>query len=375
MNISSASAKTLILAVCLLFSIGGALAFPSSLLGSAAHNPSSGALTVAGQTNGCSQYRDESGTFTGSISIVPKQLPALIDIYYVTSTGGWNYYNEFTAPLQFTGGNRQYAYEVYYCPVTPATCGAGQFHAVTETTYQACVGGTWGPVQQCSVGSYFNPASQACISPACQEQWTCGNWGSCTQAGFQYRSCSDVKSCGTYTNEPSTSQACTPTTSTGGTVGVIRNGISLTGWPIPSTYSGASGTPITVSQQFSVTQAGQYWVEVGIEQNRGLAIATVAQNTCDPAQTWYANQLVNFPSTGNQTVTFQVTPPNDGTYTLHSAVVTGCAGDVVQQVTSTNFITIGTTTGAGTQSTGSGLPFYIAGAAIILVGGYFLVKK
>ena len=218
MNKTSTYSKALILSIILLLSLGSALAFPSSMLGSVIHNPSvSPSFTVAGQANGCSQYRDESGTFTGSISIVPKQLPALIDIYYVTSTGGWTYYNEFQGPVQFTGGNRQYAYEVYYCPSTPPTCSAGQLHAVTETTYQACAGGTWGTIQQCPALSYFNPASQACITTTCKEQWNCGQWGACTQAGFQYRSCQDANSCGTYANEPATSQSCQPTTGTGGT--------------------------------------------------------------------------------------------------------------------------------------------------------------
>ena len=74
--------------------------------------------------------------------------------------------------------------------------------------------------------------------------------------------------------------------------------------------------------------------------------------------------------------TFTITPPADGIYTLHSAVVTGCGGDVVQQTTSTNFITIGTTSGAGSQSgSGAGMIYYILGGLLVVVGIVVMVVK
>jgi len=44
---------------------------------------------------------------------------------------------------------------------------------------------------------------------SCTENWSCGEWSSCSEQGSQTRTCTDLNSCGTTNNKPSTSQRCT----------------------------------------------------------------------------------------------------------------------------------------------------------------------
>jgi hypothetical protein len=46
--------------------------------------------------------------------------------------------------------------------------------------------------------------------PTCTENWSCGNWGSCSTTGTQTRTCTDLNSCGTTNFKPSLTQSCTP---------------------------------------------------------------------------------------------------------------------------------------------------------------------
>jgi len=47
-------------------------------------------------------------------------------------------------------------------------------------------------------------------SVSCAENWTCGNWTSCSGSTLtQTRTCTDQNSCGTNSSKPSTSQSCT----------------------------------------------------------------------------------------------------------------------------------------------------------------------
>jgi hypothetical protein len=43
----------------------------------------------------------------------------------------------------------------------------------------------------------------------CVENWNCGGWSDCTEQGKQSRTCTDINSCGTSKNKPSTTQSCT----------------------------------------------------------------------------------------------------------------------------------------------------------------------
>lgn len=333
------SIKMLFTALCLLLLVGSAFAFAPS------QNPASrtptNTFTVAGQNRQCSEYADETGTFIGAKTITSQSYPALINIYYVTSTG-WQYYNEFTAPLAFSGGNRQYAYEIYYCPQQATTCTSGQARAVTETTYQTCMAGQWGSTQQCAAGSYYSSQQKSCITYTCKEQWSCSTYGQCTEGGQAYRTCTDANRCGTFNDRPSTAQTCTPTISTGSTVQGVRSGIKIVGNPTADKYETTAGSPIIVTQEFEVYTPGQYWIEAGIEQYRGFAIiADVEQNTCNPNEPWYANELVTFTTTGRTTKTFQVTPTTNGEWILHTATVTGCGGAEVESRQASDRIFVG----------------------------------
>lgn len=42
----------------------------------------------------------------------------------------------------------------------------------------------------------------------CVENWNCGSWSECTEQGTQTKTCTDVNSCGTNKNKPSTTQSC-----------------------------------------------------------------------------------------------------------------------------------------------------------------------
>jgi len=44
---------------------------------------------------------------------------------------------------------------------------------------------------------------------ACTENWDCGDWSSCSEQGSQTRTCTDLNSCGTTKNKPTTTQSCT----------------------------------------------------------------------------------------------------------------------------------------------------------------------
>jgi len=43
----------------------------------------------------------------------------------------------------------------------------------------------------------------------CTEDWDCGDWSSCSEAGSQTRTCTDLNSCGTIKNKPLITQSCT----------------------------------------------------------------------------------------------------------------------------------------------------------------------
>jgi hypothetical protein len=383
MMISQRIFNKVLLLFMVLFTIGGALAFPSSILGSVASSPPD-SLTVAGQSRSCSEYADETGTFVGAKTISSSKLPALVNVYYVTSSGGWKYYGEFTAPVTINQGSFKMAYEVYYCPTQTATCGNGQVRAVTETSFQTCSSGQWGSIQTCPGLHYFSPQDAKCVPFECKEQWSCGQYGQCTASGSQYRSCTDSNRCGTYKDMPKTSQACSPTlsqgvspSSSGGTSVTNAFGLKLIGQPRLDAYTTSTATARTVTQDFDVITPGQYWVEVGIEQLRGYDItASVTQNTCTPDEPWYANQLVTFNTAGKTSVTFTVTPGGDGEYVLHSAIVTGCGGEVIQQVNAADHLFVGDSNSGKTSLYGwlkaHVLLVSMSLAALLLVAGVIL---
>jgi len=370
---SQLTSNKLIALLLLLVLLGGSVAaFPHSMLGSAGKDPSP-TLTVAGQARQCSEYPDESGTFIGAKTITSAKYPALVNIYLVQPDGGWKYYAEFTAPVSINQGSRLVAYEIYYCPTPTATCSNGQVRAVTETTYQTCSGGQWGTAQKCAIGTYFSPRDGKCISTTCREQWTCGQWGQCTADGVQYRSCTDTKACGTSKDMPRDTQSCTPVYSKGVTPGPNGGsyqspfGLQLVGQPSLDKYEGAkAGEPRTVTQEFEVTVPGEYWVEAGIEQMRGFDITgSVEKNTCNPDQPWYANQKIAFPTVGKTKVQFKVTPQADGQYALHTAIVTGCGGKVIDQSNAVDNLYVGSGEG-GQQNAGGWLRGHL-GLVIVMM--------
>jgi hypothetical protein len=61
-------------------------------------------------------------------------------------------------------------------------------------------------------GLVCNVTSCKCV--ACQEDWTCGEWGACS-GGVQTRACADANACGTTLQKPSESQTCTGSSSSG----------------------------------------------------------------------------------------------------------------------------------------------------------------
>lgn len=367
----SNSHKAMLLFVLALLSVSLVTAFPQSALGGAQHHPGN-TFTVAGQSRQCSQYPDETGTFTGAKTIQSNQLPALVDIYYVNTNGGWTYYNEFEAPVAFSGANRQYAYEVYYCPVVTSTCTNGQKRAVTETSYQTCNGGVWSTITNCAAGEFYSPQDGQCKTYACHEQWSCTVFGQCTQSGIQYRTCTDANRCGTFADQPATATSCTP---------VIPNnpsqGLKIIDQPTLNSYAiAAPGTAVVVGQWFNVTTPGSYWIEAGLEQVRPFSIvATVEKNTCNPEETWYANQLVNFPTAGKQFANFVVTPQANGEYAFHTAIVAGCAGEVIQQSNSVQHLVVGDQNAGKVLALGTSTILIIAGVIVLIAGVIILLIK
>lgn len=333
---------------------GAVFAFPHSITDDTSARRS---LTIVGTTNQCGTggggtaytgYADEQGVFTGSAKyIASSKLPALIDLYSCKPDASYaigckpTYIGEYAAPYQFSGTNQQYFYEVYWCPALTNTCAAGDIMGVTETSYRVCANGQWGPETQCGALQYFDPAKKQCLNKltTCQERWSCGAWGPCSNDGIQQRTCTDSNKCATFKYAPAAQQSCTPPASIL-TSGQIRDGIALDGQPVPDTYQAEPGKTITVTQKFIVKTPGTYWVEVGMEKYSGLSIASVNKNTCNPEETWYANAPVTFSTAGSVTQTFTLKAEEPGSYVLHSSTVTGCGGDTVQKETSSDRIAI-----------------------------------
>jgi hypothetical protein len=67
----------------------------------------------------------------------------------------------------------------------------------------------------CGVGYVCNMSTCECVSepvtPACIEDWSCIEWGACSQEGIQTRTCTDANTCGTTSDKPAESQTCTYT--------------------------------------------------------------------------------------------------------------------------------------------------------------------
>ena len=63
----------------------------------------------------------------------------------------------------------------------------------------------------------YNPlvASESNNTNSCTESWSCSSWSSCS-GGTQTKTCTDLNSCGTTLNKPSTSQSCSSGGSSGG---------------------------------------------------------------------------------------------------------------------------------------------------------------
>lgn len=308
----------------LLLLVGSVFAFPSeSTLGDARRTPVGTTFTIAGQERQCSDYADKTGTFTGTKPVTSSVMPSLINLYSCKNNDpqcdqGWTYVGEYEAPRTFSYPGKYMAYEIYYCPETPAQCTGGETRAVTEKSYQTCKSdGTWGPTQSCGTLQYYDPEEGSCVVKLCQEQWTCSAWGECTNGGNQYRSCTDTNRCGTFKDAGAAQRSCTPTSSDGPTsVSEWKKNppVVLIGSPTidGNKYAVKAGDEIIVRQKFQVNTAGSYWIEAGLDQTRTFAVVDVSQNTCDPEETWYKNEKERFTSTGIVEKTFNLIVPNNG---------------------------------------------------------------
>lgn len=385
--------KTVSVFLVFLLLIGGVLAFPSeTTLGDDRRTPGGTTFTIAGQERECSEYADKTGTFTGTKAVSSPVMPALINLYSCKNNDpqcdqGWTYQGEYEAPRTFSFPGKYMAYEIYYCPETSSECSAGETRPVTETSYQTCKGdGTWGATQSCGALQYYDPEEASCVVKLCQEAWTCTAWGDCTSGGNQYRSCNDKNRCGSYKDTPKTQQTCTPTASDGPTsVSEWKKNppLVIVGAPTVegNTYNPKAGDTIIVRQQFQVNTAGSYWIEAGLDQTRTFAIADVTKNTCDPEETWYKNEKESFASTGMVEKTFALVVPNNGEFVLHSAIVTGCAGEVLDQQNQVERIIAGGPKDDKSGNTGAwiaGIVLFVVSAAVVggLIGlGVWAFKK
>ena len=61
------------------------------------------------------------------------------------------------------------------------------------------------------------PATTQSCGGVCTESWTCAAWSACSAAGTQTRTCTDTTACGTTAGKPAETQSCTYIPPTGGT--------------------------------------------------------------------------------------------------------------------------------------------------------------
>lgn len=76
--------------------------------------------------------------------------------------------------------------------------------AVSESDYVYTADPTPAPSPTSSGGGGGGSAT----TTTCEENWTCGEWQECNEAGLQIRACYDVNDCGTIDDIPTISQTC-----------------------------------------------------------------------------------------------------------------------------------------------------------------------
>jgi len=163
----------------------------------------------------------------------------------------------------------------------------------------------------------------------------CG--GVCSDCGLGY-ACNSASDCVSNT---CVGGVCT----TAGSGGDIYSKIQTIGYPFPknqSHYNFVFGDPVSIvlTQKVNVLVEGDYFIEMGMERlGSPLSIFTVTQNTCNPADTNWANHLVHLP-VGLHDLDFTLTPKETGRYGTHFAIVTGCGGATLLSVNSIENINV-----------------------------------
>jgi hypothetical protein len=96
----------------------------------------------------------------------------------------------------------------------------------TECTSTTCVSGTYdydycsdasdgcARMRDCTNGQWGSCHKVNAFCSACQPNWECGSWVTCSSSGIQTRICNDLNSCGVNTGRPSISQNCVPDSGT-----------------------------------------------------------------------------------------------------------------------------------------------------------------
>lgn len=169
-------------------------------------------LTSAGQDRDCQEYPSSSGIETGtkqiSCSCGSEANNNLINFYFIDQNGGWNYLYEKTSPYTFNGQNyNEWAWECYCCYEDNPECYGSERECITETSYKQCFDGSWSSQVNCNSDEYCQ--NGYCITPNCQEQWSCSDWSICTAGNKKYRTCTDAANCGTEINKQLTVNSCT----------------------------------------------------------------------------------------------------------------------------------------------------------------------
>jgi len=101
------------------------------------------------------------------------------------------------------------------------------------------------------------------------------------------------------------------------------------------------GDPVTVRGVFKAATEADYVLEAGTGKISNLfGITTIARNTCDPDEPWFANQAVHLTS-GEHTIEFTVTPKGEGYHNFWVAQVRACGGTVLHQLKGEGDIQVG----------------------------------
>ncbi|MBI4095257.1 MAG: DUF4215 domain-containing protein, partial [DPANN group archaeon] len=150
------------------------------------------------------------------------------------------------------------------CVLGTKTCVAGPDPVcrVGKCTTNLCGDGIVYGKEQCDDGNTQSGdgCSRRCTIEACVPSWSCTAWSVCSTAGTQTRTCTDANNCGTTTNKPAESQACTPPPTCTDTDG--GNNVNQQG-----TCTGSNGTAFADSCNLGWPDGQQYIIEQYCAEN------------------------------------------------------------------------------------------------------------